>query len=146
MLAIAGDFNMEPDEWDQDILDKMGLVIVKVGSEKTCKTSHGSKQSDYLLVSTDMAQFIDDIKLEADAPWNPHTAISFSINKKPGRAYHQAMVQPDVLPYVKEDDGKILPWIIEPNEWQVKLEDAKAAATEAINSTENDDTWGLAAR
>ena len=44
MLILAGDFNMEPWDWDQQLLKSVGLQIMAVGDEQTCKTSHGSKQ------------------------------------------------------------------------------------------------------
>ena len=45
MLIIAADFNMEPDEWDQDVLDVVGLTIVAAGTEKTCKTSGAANRT-----------------------------------------------------------------------------------------------------
>ena len=45
MLILPGDFNMEPDEWDQQLLHSAGLQIMKVGDEKTCNDI-----SDQLLV------------------------------------------------------------------------------------------------
>ena len=71
LIVIAGDFNIEPEEWGQTILDTMGVGIVTAGKEKTCKTNGDSKQYDYLLVSTDLIPYIGDVKLEADVPWGP---------------------------------------------------------------------------
>jgi hypothetical protein len=45
LLVLPGDFNMEPDEWDQQLLQDAGLQILTAGNENTCKTSHGSKQT-----------------------------------------------------------------------------------------------------
>ena len=98
MLIVAADFNMEPDEWDQAILDAVGLTIVAVGTEGTCKTSGGSKQIDYLLVITDLVPFIEDLQLEADVPWGPHAAISFAVNRRPEKVFHLAMDRPAPLP------------------------------------------------
>ena len=66
MIILAGDFNMEPEEWDQEILDAVGLTIMTVGTEKTCNTSKGSKQNDYLLVSTSLIPFIEDLAIVPD--------------------------------------------------------------------------------
>ena len=68
MLVLPGDFNMEPDEWDQQLLQDAGLQILTAGNEKTCKTSHGSKQNDYIIVSIDLVPFIKNLKVEADVP------------------------------------------------------------------------------
>ena len=100
---------MEPEEWDQAVLDAVGLTIVTVGTEGTCKTSGGSKQIDYLLVSTDLVPLIEDLKLEADVPWSPHAALSFSVNRRPEKVFHQAMAKPAPLPYVMQDKGKASP-------------------------------------
>ena len=44
MVIIAGDFNMEPEEWDDyAILDAFGLGIVTVGSDGACKNEQGEK-------------------------------------------------------------------------------------------------------
>ena len=140
MIILAGDYNMEPDEWDQEILDAVGLTIITVGSEKTCKTSKASKQNDYLLVSTSLVPFIEDLAIVPDVVWQPHVAIAFSINRRPGKVYHQAIDKPATLPYVKEANGKVLPWCIDDRAWLSKLDDMKDAATKAIDATRDDDT------
>ena len=140
MIILAGDYNMEPEEWDQEVLDAVGLTIMTVGAEKTCKTSKGSKQNDYLLVSISLTPFLDDLAIVPDVVWQPHVAIAFSINRRPEKVYHQAINKPATLPYAKEANGKVLPWCIADREWLSKLEEMKNPATKAIDDTKNDDT------
>ena len=66
----------------------MGLGILKAGTEQTCKKNGESKRYDYLLVSTDLIPYIGDVKIEADVPWCPHTAVSFFVDRRPGQISH----------------------------------------------------------
>ena len=100
---------------------------------KTCKTSKGSKQNDYLLVSPDLAPFIEDLKIEADVPWQPHVALSFTVNRRPEKVFHQTIDKPATLPYVKEDNGKVLPWNIDNVNWLSKLQDMEELATRVMD-------------
>ena len=63
-LIVAADFSMEPEEWENPIVETMGLAIVTVGTDKTCRTAGGYRQLGYLLVSTDLVPFLDDIKAD----------------------------------------------------------------------------------
>ena len=62
------------------------------GSEPTCKTSKGSKQNDYLIVSIDLVPFIKNLQIEADVTWSPHVALSFEVDRRPGKTFHQTLV------------------------------------------------------
>ena len=93
-MIIAADFNMEPDEWDDSILEAMGLGIVKAGEDGTCKTSNGRKQLGYLLVSTDLIPYISNMAVITDGPWSPHSAIAFDIDRRPERVHFQTISKP----------------------------------------------------
>ena len=43
LLILAGDYNMEPHEWDHQLLKAAGLQIMTAGSTPTCKIRGGSK-------------------------------------------------------------------------------------------------------
>ena len=60
-LIIVGDWNMGPELLTQSgLLDMMGLRIVTVGCEHTCKTSTGSSLLDYIICDSEIAHLISD--------------------------------------------------------------------------------------
>ena len=117
LLILAGDYNMEPDEWDHEMLQAAGLQIMTAGIEKTCKTSHGSKLNDYIIVSTDLVPLITNLKILADVPWGPHVALTFEVNRRLGKIFHQALVRPEAITYATDEKGRTTPWHIDEEEW-----------------------------
>lgn len=140
MLILPGDYNMEPDEWGHQLLQSAGLQILTVGDEKTCNTSTGSKQNDYIIVSIDLVPFIINLKLEADVPWGPHLGLSFEIDRRPEKTLYQALARPAGVPYAKDDKGKPTPWSINETGWETKLLNTRNRAEKAIDATNNDDS------
>ena len=91
--------------------------------------------------------FLKNLKIEAAVPWGPHVALSFEVDRRPGKVFHQALVGPAELPYAKDDKGKAIPWSINEAEWEAKLSSKKEKADKAIDATKDDDsgTWQHAA-
>ena len=142
-LIIAGDFNMEPNEWGQALLDTMGLGIVKAGNDGTCKTSTGRRQLDYLLVSLNLIPFISNMKVVTDVPWQPHAAITFEVDRRPEKVHYQALRKPKPLPYDKDENGRATPWTTTTEDWHKELLKHKTKAEKAIDGTRHDEsgTW-----
>ena len=95
------------------------------------------------MVSRDLAPFIGNVKLEADVPWNPHTAVTFTVDRRTDKIYHQAINKPEPLPYHKDDKGKVQQWHIDRDEWHALLDLSAHKAEKAVNKTYNDNsgTW-----
>ena len=113
------------------------------GDEQTCNASTGSKQNDYLIVSIDLAPFIQNLQIEADVSWSPHVALSFEVDRRPGKTFHQTLVRPAEIPYAKDDKGTATRWSIDKEEWGAKLQSKQKKAERAIDATKDDDpgTW-----
>ena len=136
-LVAVGDFNMDPSSITQSgILDSMGLRVVTAGSENTCKTASGSSLLDYIICDMDIAHLIGDLSLEI-GPWNPHSSLRFSINRRCEHIRTLQLKKPKPLPVQKDDKGVAMPWQFEKEQWWELFNQAEAEAISAVDRSKN---------
>lgn len=125
----------------QGSLSHLGFSVIIAGNESTCKTSSDSSLLDSILCDRDITNLIGDLELETSVDWAPHSAVKFSINRRPEFVKTQQLAKPKPLPYLLNHFGQLLPWSIGQAAWDWKLQDAEAAAKAAI--TRKDDSNGI---
>ena len=100
-------------------LDLLGLTIITAdGGTATCKHSHGSSLLDYIICDVDVACLIGNVELDSVTPWAPHSALKFTVNRRPKHITIQQLLKPKPLPYQVDNKNANLCWNISACEWQ----------------------------
>lgn len=130
---IIGDFNIPPEEWHSSgWLELLGVEVIALGKEVTCRTTSGTSQIDYLLVSYDIVQLISNFRIIYAVAWWPHFGIEFEVNRRAEHIKVLKRMKPLPLPDNFDDEGKKCQWDCKEEQWQSLLADAHLETKETI--------------
>ena len=93
---IAGDFNMTPEELEDeagDLVRRIGGVVVRP-AVPTCKSASGGRTIDYCIIDARMAGAVASINVDEDFPSSPHSPLRLRIRGAAVKEYVQVLRRP----------------------------------------------------
>ena len=146
---VIGDFNMQPKDWNEEVLNRMDMQIMTADSKYTCRNSfnaEGGSIIDYVLVSRSIAALIKNISTVGgedgqQVPWSPHVGISLEVHGDAAALWTREQRKPKPLPLAKDEKGRFARWNISDEKWNELYESAEHKAKvhiEGKNTTHSD--------
>ena len=136
-VIVAGDFNMKPQEWNDDILDKLDMQIIAPNAAFTCTNNSENSLIDYVLVSRSIAPMIKELRTvggddQEKVPWAPHLGIQFELHAEADTLWSREQIKPHPITIKKDKKNNDIRWDFDSEEWFKLLEKAESKAEDHI--------------